>query len=280
MEMAAHLPGTALLWPSSSPHCQAAATPPRSASQHRSCWELSVWSWQRQRIQMSRLSRSRFAVVCAMDASLGGGAEEMPGPASVFPRIQVRDPYKLLGISRDASEEEIHAARNYLINQYANHYRSREAIESAYDKIIMKSFRERKRYKINLKFDLKKKFAELPPWVRKLSSMFEVPSSKVILQRAAFFVLLGVWSILNSDEGGPAFQVAVSLAGCIYLLNDRLKSIRRSVILGSGGFVIGWVFGSFLVPVLQPVLPRSWNLELNSALISYIFLWLSCTFSK
>ncbi|CAN6295724.1 unnamed protein product [Urochloa humidicola] len=35
----------------------------------------------------------------------------------IFPRIHVKDPYQRLGISREASEEEIRAARNYLISK-------------------------------------------------------------------------------------------------------------------------------------------------------------------
>lgn len=219
--------------------------------------------------------------VRALDASFDGRAEELPGRAAVFPRINVRDPYKLLGVSRDASEEEIQQAHNFLVDQYAGHERSKESVEAAYDKIIMESFRTRKKSKINLKSNLKKKVAESPPWVQKVVNMFEAPSSQVILQRAVLFGLLGVWSVMNSAEGGPAFQVAVSLAACVYLLNDRLKSIGRSLILGFGGLMVGWVFGSFLIPVLPPYLfPRTWSLELITALISYVFLWFSCTFMK
>lgn len=35
----------------------------------------------------------------------------------VFPRLNVRDPYKRLGVGRDASEEEIREARNFLSSQ-------------------------------------------------------------------------------------------------------------------------------------------------------------------
>ncbi|CAK9264015.1 unnamed protein product [Sphagnum jensenii] len=201
--------------------------------------------------------------------------------ASIFPRVNVRDPYKRLGVSRDSSEEEIREARNYLSEQYADHERSRESIEAAYDKIIMGSFRERKRSKINLKSNLKKKVAESPPWIRNLANMVEVPSSTVISQRAILFGLLGVWSVMNPAEGGPAFQVAVSLAACIYLLHDRLKSLGRAMVLGLGALATGWLLGSFLVPVLpSQIIPRTWSLELTTALISYIFLWVACTFLK
>ncbi|KAG6556552.1 hypothetical protein Mapa_001491 [Marchantia paleacea] len=220
--------------------------------------------------------------VKAMDASVGGGdMSEEYGPPQEFPRINVRDPFKRLGVSRDASEEEIREARNYLTSQYGGHEKSRESIEAAYDKIIMDSFRDRRKTKINLKTSLKKKLAESPPWVRAFTNRVEVPASQVILQRFALFFLLGVWSVMNPADGGPAFQVAVSLAACIYFLNDRLKSLGRAFLIGFGALILGWISGSFLVPVVSSyILPTSWSLELSTALFSYVFLWVACTFLK
>ncbi|RCV45579.1 hypothetical protein SETIT_9G465700v2 [Setaria italica] len=63
----------------------------------------------------------------------------------IFPRIHVKDPYQRLGISREASEQEIRAARNYLISKYAGHKASVDAIESAHDRIIMQSFFDREK---------------------------------------------------------------------------------------------------------------------------------------
>ncbi|KAF9587265.1 hypothetical protein IFM89_039512, partial [Coptis chinensis] len=133
-----------------------------------------------------------------------------------FPQTKVWDPKKRLGISKDASEDEIWSSRNFLLQQYAGHERSEESIEG--------------------------------------------------------------WSIMNSADGGPAFQVAISLAACIYFLNDKTKSLARASILGFGALVVGWICGSFLVPsvLLQP----TWTLELLTSLVAYVFLFLSCTFLK
>lgn len=76
----------------------------------------------------------------------------------VFPRINVKDPYKRLGISRMASEDEIQGARNFLIHHYAAHKPSVDAFESAHDKIIMHKFHQRKKHP---KIDLTKKVREL-----------------------------------------------------------------------------------------------------------------------
>lgn len=131
------------------------------------------------------------------------------GAQPIFPRINVRDPYKRLGLPFDASEEEVREAHAYLSAEYAAHERSREAIEDAYDQIIMESFRERKRSKMNLKSTLKKKVSESPPWVQAFFRMIEVPKSEIIVRRAVLYALLAVWSIFNPAEGGPAFQVSL-----------------------------------------------------------------------
>lgn len=217
--------------------------------------------------------------VCrAMDATFRSSSDFS---TPVFPRVDVRDPFKRLGVSRDASEEEVREARNYLVEQYHAHERSREAIESAYDTIIMESYRSRKATKMNLKSNLKKKVEESPPWVRGILDMVEVPNKTILAQRAALFLLLGVWSVFKPADGGPAFQVAVSLAACVYFINDRVKSVARALVLGVSALVVAWVFGSALVPLLpSQILPRSWSLELSTTLVSYVFLWFSCTFLK
>lgn len=129
------------------------------------------------------------------------------GNVPKFLRIRVWDPYKRLGVSRDASEEEIWGSRNFLLQQYAGHERSEESIEAAFEKILMASFLHRKKTKINLKSKLKKKVEESPPWVKNLLNFVELPPTEVIFRRLFLFAFMGGWSIMNSAEGGPAFQV-------------------------------------------------------------------------
>ncbi|XP_002993107.2 protein CHAPERONE-LIKE PROTEIN OF POR1, chloroplastic isoform X1 [Selaginella moellendorffii] len=225
--------------------------------------------------------RTSFVAMDASFSSSEADADEIPGPPPVFNRIYVRDPHKRLGVSYDASEMEVEEARSFLLSQYGRHERSREAIEDAHDRIIFESFRVRKRSKINLKTNLKKKLDESPPWVRKLASFVETPKSTIILQRAALYAAIGVWSVMNAAEGGPAFQVFVALGCCIYFINDRVKSLSRAFILGLGSLFIGWTLGSLVIPSLSvSVSLQRGSLELFTALSSYVFLWVACTFLK
>ena len=67
-------------------------------------------------------------------------------PLQVFPRLKERDPFKVLGISREASFEEVQDARNFLYEQYKGHEPSREAIELAFDSILQSSIKFRNKY--------------------------------------------------------------------------------------------------------------------------------------
>lgn len=150
--------------------------------------------------------------------------------AAIFPRIHVRDPYKRLGISKEASEDEIQAARNFLIQRYAGHKESVDAIESAHDKIIMQKFYDRK----NPKIDIKKKVREVNQSrvVQAIRSRFQTPSTKFIIKSSIVFLVLGVLTILFPTEEGPTLQVAISLIATFYFIHDRLKSKLQAFLYG------------------------------------------------
>uniref|UniRef100_A0A0E0KBF7 Uncharacterized protein n=1 Tax=Oryza punctata TaxID=4537 RepID=A0A0E0KBF7_ORYPU len=189
--------------------------------------------------------------------------------------IHVKDPYQRLGISREASEEEIRAARNFLINKYAGHKPSVDAIESAHDRIIMQSFSDRKKPKV----DFKKKYRELTQSrpVKVIQGRFQTPSSKVIWQTAITFILLGVLTLVFPTEEGPTLQVAISCAANIYFIYQRLKSGWRTF----GSFFASWFLATFLmVSVIPPILPGPRNLEVSTACVTYALLFVSSAFLK
>ncbi|RRT43180.1 hypothetical protein B296_00053654 [Ensete ventricosum] len=215
-----------------------------------------------------------------MDAAIGGGNYSYDYVPK-FPRMNIRDPYRCLGVSHDASEEEIREARNFLLEQYAGHESSVETIEAAYERILFTSFKERKTTKFNLKSRLRKKVMESPSWMKRLLELVELPPTDVILRRFFLFVFMGAWSVINSAESGPAFQVALSILSCIYFLNDKMNNLVRASATGFGALVVGWTVGSVVVPMIPSVLLHpSWTIELLTSLISYVFLFLACTFLK
>uniref|UniRef100_A0A453QQT0 J domain-containing protein n=2 Tax=Aegilops tauschii subsp. strangulata TaxID=200361 RepID=A0A453QQT0_AEGTS len=218
---------------------------------------------------------------CSSSLPVGTGAGAGSEHVLVFPRQKTWDPYKLLGVDHDASEEEINSARNFLLQQYAGYEENEEAIEGAYDKIMMKSYSHRKKSKINLKRKLIKQVEESPSWVKSLLGHFEVPSMDVVSKRFALFGFIAGWSIATSAETGPTFQLALALVSCIYFLNDKMKNLARASATGLGLFAGGWIVGSLVVPVIPAfVFPRTWCLELLTSLVAYVFLFLGCTLVK
>ncbi|KAL5218871.1 hypothetical protein ABZP36_019555 [Zizania latifolia] len=218
-------------------------------------------------------------VKCTLGTHLFVALQQGMEGKAIFPRINVKDPYQRLGISREASEEEIRAARNFLINKYAGHKPSVNAIESAHDRIIMQSLFDRKKPKVNLK----KKFRELSQSrpVKAIQGRFQTPSSKVIWQTAITYVLLGVLTLVFPTEDGPTLQVAISCAANIYFIYQRLKSGWQTFFYGFGSFFASWFLGTFLmVSVIPPILPGPRNLEVSTACVTYALLFVASTFLK
>ncbi|KAL1540853.1 protein CHAPERONE-LIKE PROTEIN OF POR1, chloroplastic-like [Salvia divinorum] len=216
------------------------------------------------------------SVKCAMDATFGDSRNDS---TVIFPRINVKDPYKRLGIGKEASEGEIQAARNFLIQTYGGHKASVDAIEAAHDKIIMQKFYERKNPKINVK----KKVREVTQhkYVQAVTSRFRTPSTRVIVKTSVAFLVLGVLTVLFPTEEGPTLQVAISLILTMYFIQDRLKTKLRAFLYGAGSFAFSWLLGTFLmVSVMPPILKGPRSLEVTTSLISYIILWVSSTYLR
>ncbi|KAK3011608.1 hypothetical protein RJ639_011676, partial [Escallonia herrerae] len=219
-----------------------------------------------------------LSIQCAMDASYGDVAND-PSGAVIFPRINIRDPYKRLGISREASEDEIQASRNFLVQKYAGHKPSLDAIESAHDKIIMQKFYERKNPKINIK----KKVRDVTQsrYVQAVTSRFRTPSTNFIIKTSIALVVLGALTVLFPTEEGPTLQVAISLIATMYFIHDRLKSKRRAFLYGVATFILSWLLGTFLmVSVIPPIFKGLRSFEVTTSLITYVLLWVSSTYLK
>ncbi|CAH9087125.1 unnamed protein product [Cuscuta epithymum] len=220
-----------------------------------------------------KLERNHL-VKCSMSAYY----EDSMGDAGAhFPRINITDPYKRLGISREASEEEIQSARNFLIKKYAGHKPSVDSIESAHDKIIMQKFYERKNPKINIKKKVKE-FTQSKS-VQVVASRFRTPATSFLIKTSIAFVVIGAMTVLFPTEEGPTLQVAISLITTLYFIHARLRSKLRAFLYGVGGFIFSWLLGTFLmVSLVPPILKGPRSLEVTTSLITYFLLWVASTY--
>ena len=114
----------------------------------------------------------------AADADAADGFWEKD---QIFPRVKERDAYRRLGISDEASFEEVQDARNYLVQTYARHTAGVEAIEEAFDRIIKQKLTARKKTR-GLRAAMRKQKAKITPrrsWTgsRRSSSVRMTPRS-------------------------------------------------------------------------------------------------------
>lgn len=119
-----------------------------------------------------------------------------------------QNPYDKLGVTEDASFDEIQDARTRLVQQYDGDPQRVEAVEAAYDTILMERLRMRQEGKIRVPEGIR--FAERlaqsvpkespapaiqsPSWLQELR---DTPSLKEILLPGSVFLGLGVLSVFT-----------------------------------------------------------------------------------
>jgi len=225
----------------------------------------------------------KASTVCMADAAAAPGGESFDEYAVVvFPRTKERDVWRRLGVSKEATYEEIQEARNYLVNEHKTHPEGVEAIETAFDKIIDIKLKERKKVgKISLK---PKKEAVEGGWQQRLNEQIaqNVPQ-KLILQRAFIYAFIAVWSVYANAATGPVFQVLCAFGLTAYYIMEKrggkqmlFGALRPAIV----SLFAGWLVGT-IVPVYLPMLfPPAVSPETIAAVFSYVTMWWAATFWK
>nr|GEU86572.1 NAD(P)-binding Rossmann-fold superfamily protein [Tanacetum cinerariifolium] len=116
----------------------------------------------------------------------------------------------------------------------------------------MTSFQNRKKTKINLKTRLKKKVEQSPPWVQNLLSFVELPKTIIILRRLFIFSFMAFWSVMNSADGGLAFQFwnDLSRSSAIKeMVISRMKVLMFSKFEYDGKLNPTFIEGPFELPI-------------------------------
>lgn len=228
---------------------------------------------QQQQLAARRQVRSADAAP-ASSGSVGSGWMDMPESqpveeaAPVFPRLKERDPYKRLGVSRDASFEEVQEARNFLVEQYNRHEPSRESIELALDAILQEKMKVRHREGFRPPTRGRRGEAQgdaprLSLWER-VRSYFEpsVPATTLV-NDGSVFVALGVWAAWTAAASDPTLPLGAALAFAAWKLYDkRNKRNPDGPFWGGnpmwgalGATVLSLIIGSILAYALVNVVP-------------------------
>eukprot|EP00882_Tetradesmus_deserticola_P015277 GHRQ01016273.1.p1 GENE.GHRQ01016273.1~~GHRQ01016273.1.p1 ORF type:complete len:278 (+),score=64.89 GHRQ01016273.1:16-849(+) len=190
----------------------------------------------------------RLQQVRAADAgTLGdmGASEEPPYEYKPFSRLRERNPHRLLGVSKEASFEEIQDARNYLFEQYKWHEPSREAIEGAFDTLLQKHLGSR------FKFGFRpprtgrrgEAFGEqrVTLW-RRFSSLFDPTiTMRTIINEGAVFGAFALWVLFSSDQ---SFPLAGSFAYSVYQFQSKRVKRNPDGPFFAGNAMVGAIFST------------------------------------
>ncbi|MGH1396169.1 MAG: CPP1-like family protein [Trichormus sp.] len=200
-----------------------------------------------------------------------------------------QNPYEKLGVSEDASFDEIQDARNRLMEQYSGDAKSVETVEAAYDAILMDRLRMRQEGKIKVPERIR--FPELriqsvpkdsptpreqsPAW---LQNILDQPTTADVLLPGAWYVGLSAISIFTGNQVLQLVLV-VGVGVSIFFLNRKEGRFGRAVLFTLIGLIIGLIAGGLIAGWFLPQIPY---LSPNqfSTVLTFILLWLISSFLR
>ncbi|GAB4210700.1 MAG: hypothetical protein OHK0012_01670 [Synechococcales cyanobacterium] len=162
-------------------------------------------------------------------------------------------PYHLLGVAEDASFEDIQAARDRLLQLIPTDVRQQEAIEHAYDMILMQRLRLRQEGKIavpdRIRFAERSVATEVPrtpppvvaPWRQWVGQWIAPPTPKETLGVALVSAALVALTWVSTVE--PTFPLSLGLITSIYALYRKSRRLGRAFLLALAALVLGTALG-------------------------------------
>lgn len=202
--------------------------------------------------------------------------------------MSVENPYEQLGIPENATFDEIQTARNRLTQEYSNDPKRQEAIETAYDAILMERLRMRQEGRIRVPEGIRfaeQRFSQAPPspppisvkqppaW---LQNFLDTPSRTDILWTTGAFLVLAGLSVYYAS-----FALALGVFASLYFLSRKERKLGRSVLLSLAGLTFGLVlWGVFANLLTTQINSLPLTGETLAAWISFVILWLVSTFLR
>ncbi|TVP56714.1 MAG: molecular chaperone DnaJ [Nodularia sp. (in: Bacteria)] len=205
-----------------------------------------------------------------------------------------QNPYEKLGVSEDASFDEIQDARNRQLEQYNGDAKSLEFIEVAYDAILMDRLRMRQEGKIKVPERIR--FPELrvqlpskenatprqqsPVWLQRI---VDQPAPRDILLPGAWYLGLSTISVFTQSAGNQILQLAlvVGVGISVYFLKRKEGKFGRAVLLTLVGLIVGLIVGGLLASWLLPQINLGQlTSEQFSTVLTFILLWLISSFLR
>lgn len=208
--------------------------------------------------------------------------------------MTTKNPYETLGVTKEASFEDIQQAKVRLSGQLGDDRQKVETIEAAYDAIIMDRLKMRQEGKLNVPEGIRFPEREAPPTPSKASNggdaqslwlkqWLDNPDRREVLIPTAALGGLGIFTLFVSTASGTAFPTLLTL-GCVfttYWLTRKEKRFGRSLLLTLGGLVVGMVLAIAIVNLgAIPVANGGFSSGQLATFTSLLTLWLASTFLR
>lgn len=173
-----------------------------------------------------------------------------------------QNPYEQLGVTENASFEEIQAAKQRLCEKHGNDSAVLERVETAYDSIIMDRLRLRQENKIKVPEKIRfperetEKSFTIPPIVSNnsnwLQQFIDTPAQADILIPSGVFLVLAGIAVFSQDGDNSLLPLLMALGfiSNIYFLNRKEGRFGRALLMSLAALFLGIALGSGLTHLL------------------------------
>ena len=204
--------------------------------------------------------------------------------------MDAQNPYEQLGLKEDATFDEIQTARSRLTQEYSSDPKRQEAIEAAYDAILMERLRMRQEGKIKVPEGIRfaERLTQAPPsttpapakqppaW---LQGLIDTPSREDILWPGVILLALAGLSFFYPASASAA--LALGVVTSLYFLSRKERKMGRAVLLSLAGLTVGLVLWAVVDSLLAvPIKNMPVATETLAAGITFVVLWLVTSFLK
>jgi hypothetical protein len=204
-----------------------------------------------------------------------------------------QSPYEQLGVSQDATFEEIQAAKQRVLAQLGGDDTLQNNIEAAYDAILMERLKLRQQNKLKVPEEIRfpeKLLATVPKFTPPslsnspgwLGDTFERPDRSALLTTSSAYTLLAGAALVPriADTGLPTIM-ALGTGFSLYFINQKQRRFKRALLGSLLALTVGMLVSGLLVNTAHlPVGSIGLHGEVFAALVTFLCLWIVSSFTK
>ncbi|BDA75478.1 hypothetical protein RIVM261_032330 [Rivularia sp. IAM M-261] len=205
-----------------------------------------------------------------------------------------QNPYEKLGVSEDATFEDIQNARSRLLEQCKGDSKRVELVEAAYDAVLMDRLRMRQEGKIKVPERIRfperiisappqeslSKRDQSPTW---LNRMLDKPTPGDVVLPLVWYLGLSAISIFYKTTGDQVLQLSLILGVgiSVYFLNRKENRLGRAVLWTFAGLMIGLIGGGLIAAgLISQIAMVGISVDQFSTVFTFVLLWLISSFLR